>query len=46
MEAGNALVANTVNTVVMHHKIKWTVWFAVTVFTNLCVVTNRKTLSE
>ena len=46
MEAGNTHVANMLNTVAMHHEIKWTVWFVVTVFTNLCVVTNRKTLSE
>ena len=46
MEVGNAHVANTVNTVVMHHEIKCTVRFLVTVFTNQCVVNNRKTLSE
>ena len=46
MEAGNTHVANTVNTMVMHHEIKWTVRFLVTVFTIQCVVNNRKTLSE
>ena len=46
IEVGNTHIANTVNTVVMHHEIKWTVRFLVTVFTNQCVVTNRKTLSE